>query len=42
MKAGDAVGITFPEKLAKAVVAKYGKKKGYIDINDCLKILKKR
>lgn len=42
MKAGEAVGIHFPEKLAKAAVSKYGKKKGYLDANDCVRVLQKR
>lgn len=38
MKAAEAVGVNFPEKLAKAAVRKFGKNKGYMDINDCVRI----
>ena len=32
MKAADAVGIVFPEKLAKAAVRKYGKLKDHLNV----------
>ncbi len=42
MKAADAVGITFPEKLAKAAVRKYGRRKDHLNVDDCLKLIKRR
>jgi hypothetical protein len=42
MKAADAVGIVFPEKLAKAAVRKYGKRKDHLNLDDCLRIAQRR
>ncbi len=42
MKAADAVGIAFPEKLAKAAVRKYGKNKDHLNMEDCLRIVQRR
>ncbi len=42
MKAADAVGISFPEKLAKAAVRKYGKRKDHMNVDDCVKVMQRR
>lgn len=42
MKAADAVGISFPVKLAKAAVRKYGKRKDHLNVEDCVKIMQRR
>lgn len=42
MKAADAVGISFPVKLAKAAVRKYGQRKDHLSVEDCLKMAKRR
>ena len=42
MKAAESVGVNFPEKLAKAAVRKYGKRKDHLDVNDCIKIVQRR
>lgn len=42
MKAADAVGMVFPEKLAKAAVRKYGRRKDHLNVDDCLRIAQRR
>jgi hypothetical protein len=42
MKAAESVGVTFPERLAKAAVRKFGKNKGFMDVNDCIRAVEKR
>ena len=42
MKAADAVGISFPERLAKAAVRKYGKRKDHLNVDDCVKMIQRR
>lgn len=42
MKAADAVGISFPVRLAKAAVRKYGKRKDHMNVDDCMKVLRRR
>jgi hypothetical protein len=42
MKAADAVGISFPVRLAKAAVRKYGKRKDHMNVEDCMKVLRRR
>lgn len=42
MKAADAVGISFPERLAKAAVRKYGKRKDHLNVEDCMRVLRRR
>ena len=42
MKAAESVGISFPAKLAKAAVRKYGQRKDHLSIEDCLRIARRR
>ena len=42
MKAADASGISFPAKLAKAAVRKYGKRKDHLNVEDCSRVIKRR
>ena len=38
MKMGESSGVTISEKMAKAIVRKYGKRKEYLDLEDCVRI----
>lgn len=38
MKLGEQSGVTIGQKLAKAIVRKYGKKKDHLNLDDCLRI----
>ena len=42
MKMADNCGITIGEKLAKAIVRKYGKKKDHLNVEDCIRINERR
>lgn len=42
MKAAESVGISFPAKLAKAAVRKYGQRKDHLSVEDCLRIARRR
>lgn len=42
MKMGDQTGNPISEKLAKAIVRKYGKKKDFLNVEDCQKVIKRR
>jgi hypothetical protein len=42
MKAADAVGMVFPQNLAKAAVRKYGRRKDHLNVEDCLRIAQRR
>jgi Ca2+-binding EF-hand superfamily protein len=38
MKMGESSGVAISEKMAKAIVRKYGKRKDYLDLEDCVRI----
>ena len=42
MKIGEQTGVHVSEKTAKAIVKKYGKKKDFMNIEDCQKVVKRR
>jgi hypothetical protein len=42
MKMGENCGITITEKMAKAMVRKYGKRKDHLDLEDCYRINDRR
>ena len=42
MKMGENAGIHIPETTAKAIVKKYGKRKGFLNMDDCMRVVKKR
>ena len=42
MKMGEQTGVHVSEKMAKAIVKKYGKKKEFLNIDDCQKVVKRR
>lgn len=42
MKMGESCGVTITERMAKGIVRKYGARKDYLSIEDCLKINKRR
>lgn len=41
MKMGEQTGNPISEKLAKAIVRKYGKKKEFLNVEDCQKVIKR-
>lgn len=42
MKMGERCGVSINQKMAKAMVRKYGGRKDYLSIEDCLKINSRR
>ena len=42
MKMGESCGVTVNERMAKAMVRKYGNRKDHLNIEDCMKINRRR
>ncbi len=42
MKMGEQTGFAVSEKVAKAIVRKYGKRKEFLNIEDCQKVIRRR
>ena len=42
MKMGESCGVTINERVAKAIVRKYGNRKDHLNLEDCMKINRRR
>lgn len=42
MKMGEQTGYYVSETMAKAIVKKYGKRKEFLNVDDCQKVVKRR
>ena len=38
MKMGESCGVTVNEKMAKAMVRRYGNRKDHLNLDDCMKV----
>lgn len=42
MKMGDECGFAMDEKMVRAIVNKYGKRKDFMSVEDCQRVIKRR